>query len=56
MASPFTLSVETIAGDAGLVADYGASRTYDSIEQRGLADVGSSDNGQRRYSGGYGRR
>ena len=55
-APPFPLSVETIASDAGLVADNGASRTYDSIEERGLADVWASDNGQRRYSGGYRRR
>ena len=44
-APPFPLSVETIASDAGLVADNGASRTYDSIEERGLADVWASDNG-----------
>jgi len=55
VAAPFTLSVETIASDAGLVADDGASRTYDSIEQGGLADVWSSDNGKRRDSCGYGR-
>jgi len=42
-APPFALSIETVAGDAGLVADNGASRTDDSIEERGFADVGTSD-------------
>src|SRR6266550_7549548 len=32
VASPLALSIETIASDARLVADNGASRTYDSIE------------------------
>ncbi len=54
VATPFPLSIETIASDAGLVADDGAPRTYDSIEERGLADVGASDNRQRRYPGGDG--
>ena len=47
LAGPFHLAVDAVAGDAGLVADDGAPRSDQPVEQRGLADVGAADNGQR---------
>ena len=44
--APFGVAVEAVAGDAGLVADDGAARAHDAVEQRGLADVGAADDGE----------
>jgi hypothetical protein len=45
VAAPFHLAIEAVAGDAGLVADDGAPRSGQMIEQRRFADVRASDNG-----------
>jgi hypothetical protein len=44
-ATPLRVAVKTVARDAGLVADNGAPRTHDPVEQRGLADVGPAHDG-----------
>ena len=52
-ARPLDLAVEAVAGDAGLVADNGAPRTDQPVEQRGLADVRTADDGQRACRRGW---
>ena len=47
LAGPFGFAVETITGDAGLVANDGAARPDQAVEERDLADVGAADDGQR---------
>ena len=44
---PFGFAIEAVARDARLVADDGAARADQPVEQRGLADVRSADDGQR---------
>ena len=51
-AFPFGVAVEAVAGDAGFVADNGAARAYDAIEERGLAYVGASHDGDCGNAGG----
>src|SRR5260370_38954822 len=46
-AAPLRLAVDAVAGDARLVGDDGAARAGQTIEQRGLADVGASDDDER---------
>src|SRR5581483_11204128 len=43
--APLGFAVEAVAGDAGLIADDGAAASNDAVEERGLADVGASDDG-----------
>ena len=45
VAAPVGFAVQAVAGDAGFVADDGAPRSDQAIEQRGLADVGPADDG-----------
>ena len=54
-ARPFGFAVETVAGDAGLVADDGAARSDEAVEERRFADVGAADNGQRSGQGHFSR-
>jgi hypothetical protein len=35
-----------VAGDAGLVVDQGQLAAGQTVEQRGLADIGSADDGE----------
>ena len=51
MFEPVGVTVDAIAGDARFVADDGAARAYEPIEQRGLADVGSADDSDQRKLG-----
>ena len=44
-AFPLRVAVEAVAGDAGLVADDGAARAHDAVEERGLAYVGAAHDG-----------
>ena len=55
--APFRLAVETVASDAGLVADDGAPRSGQPVEERGFADVGAAhDSNQGQHGGiGFGR-
>ena len=53
-AFPFGVAVEAVAGDAGFVADDGAARAYDAVEERGLADVGAAHDGDGGDAGGGG--
>src|ERR1039458_4039347 len=50
-AAPLRIAVKPVAGDAGLVANDGAARANDAVEQRGLAYVRSAHDGQRRNAG-----
>ena len=43
--APFRLAIETVARDAGFVADNGAPRAHQPIEKRGFADVGAPHDG-----------
>ena len=45
--APFGLAVEPVAGDAGFVADDGAPRSHQPVEERGFADVGTAHDGER---------
>ena len=45
-AGPLDFAVDAVAGDAGLVADDGAPRAGEAIEERGLADVGAAADGE----------
>ncbi len=45
---PLDEAVDAVAGDAGLVADDGAARTGEAIEERRLADVGTAADGDER--------
>ena len=49
--APFRFAVEAVARDAGLVADNGAPRAHQPIEQRGFADVGAAHDGDRGNAG-----
>ena len=49
---PFGVAVEAVAGDAGFIADDGAARAHDAVEERGLADVGASYDGDGGDAGG----
>ena len=42
---PFHLAIEAVARDAGFVADNGAPRSGQMVEERRFADVGASDDG-----------
>ena len=53
-AFPFGIAVEAVAGDAGFVADNGAARAHDAVEERGLADIGAADDGDGGNAGGGG--
>jgi hypothetical protein len=46
-------AADAVARDAGFVADDGAARAGDCVEERGLAHVGSADNDDDRQSFGY---
>ena len=52
--APFRLAVEAVARDAGLVADDGAARAHQPIEERGFADVGTAHDGDG-WNAGRGR-
>jgi hypothetical protein len=45
VATPFHVAIEAVAGDAGLVADDGAPRSGQMIEECRFADVRPSNNG-----------
>ena len=45
-AVPLGFAVNPVAGDAGLVADDGAPRAHQPVEQRRLADIRPADDGQ----------
>ncbi len=47
LAGPLGFAVKTVAGDARLVADNGAAGADQTVEERGLADVGAADDGER---------
>jgi len=54
---PLDEAVDAVAGDAGLVANDGAARAGEAIEERGLADVGAAADGdewERAGGGGVG--
>ena len=53
-AAPLGVAVEAVAGDAGFVADNGAARAHDAVEERGLADIGAAHDGDRGDAGGGG--
>ena len=56
---PLDEAVDAVAGDSGLVADDGAARASEAIEERRLADVGAAadgDEGERAGGGGVGVR
>ena len=53
-AFPLGVAVEAVAGDAGFVADDGAARAHDAVEERGLAYVGAAHDGERGNAGGGG--
>src|SRR5579862_2386429 len=46
--APLGVAIEAVASDAGLVANDGATRTHNAVEQRGLAHVGATDDGEQR--------
>ena len=50
MAAPLRLAIEAVARDARLVADDRAPRTGQLVEQRGFANVGAPDDGEKRQS------
>ena len=54
-AGPFGFAIEAVASDAGLVADDGAARSDETVEERRFADVGAADNGQRAGQGHFSR-
>jgi hypothetical protein len=45
MSKPLDLAVEAVARDAGFVADNGAPRSGQMIEERRFANVRASDDG-----------
>ncbi len=49
-ALPLDLAVDAVARDAGLVADDGAARAGEAVEERALADVGAAADGDQRQS------
>ncbi len=49
--APFRLAVKAVARDAGLIANNGAARAYQPVEQRGLADIGAPHDGDGRHAG-----
>jgi len=51
---PFDEAVDAVASNAGLVADDGAARTGEAIEERRLADVGAAADGDEWESAGGG--
>jgi hypothetical protein len=51
VSAPLGVAVEAVARDARLVADYGAARSSEAIEERRLANVGASDDGDERERG-----
>ena len=52
---PLDEAVDAVAGDSGLVADDGAARTGEAIEERRLADVGAAADGDEWERAGGGR-
>ena len=48
--APFRLGIKPVAGDAGFVADDGAPRSRQPVKERGLANIGPSNNGQSRMA------
>ena len=44
-AQPLDLGADTVAGDAGPVVNDGDAAAGDAVEKRGLADIGSADDG-----------
>ena len=55
--APLRLAVEAVARDAGFVADNGAPRSDQAVEQRGFAHVGAAHDGDGGMRGsGRGRR
>ena len=51
---PLDEAVDAVASDAGLVADDGAARAGEAIEERRLADVGAAADGDERERAGGG--
>ena len=49
--APFGLAVEPVARDAGFVADNGAPRADQPVEERGFADVGAAHDGDGGHAG-----
>ena len=49
LSAPFGLGGDAVAGDAGLVVDDGDAPAGDAIEQGGLADIGSADDGNKAW-------
>src|SRR5216683_8285240 len=49
--APFRLAIETVARDAGFVANNGATRAYQAIEERGFTDVGTPDDSDGGHAG-----
>jgi hypothetical protein len=43
VSKPFRLAIEAVARDAGLIADNGAPRSGEMVEERRFANVGASD-------------
>ncbi len=54
--APFGFAVETVARDARFVADDGAPRAHQAIEERGFAHVGAPHDGDSGNAGGNRRR
>ena len=52
-AQPLSFAVDAVAGDARLVAHDGAARPNQPVEQRGLADIRTADNGERTAHGHF---
>src|SRR5437879_11295335 len=46
-AAPFRLAIDAVTGDARLVGDDGAARTRQTVEERGFAHVGATDDNER---------
>src|SRR2546430_2155034 len=45
--APFSLAVDAVAGDARLIGDDSAARAGQTVEERGLAHVGATDDNER---------
>jgi hypothetical protein len=49
-AAPLGFAVEAVARNAGLVADDGAARSDDAVEERRFAHIRAADDGEERSS------
>jgi hypothetical protein len=50
-ATPGSLAIEAVAGDAGLVPHNGPTTANDAVKERGFAHVGTAYDGEGRRSG-----